>query len=467
MVEERAKRDQRNTTILSYQKMWDRSMAWIDQHPRQILLTLLAVTLILGLIKLRIDPPSPEFNWDNRWWQIALHLVRGEGYIACQPVYFPFCGPTNQVTAMREPLPVLVYALTALLTNESLLSAAALGIFINMGIVVAVFYLAREISSTRTALLAALLWTFYLPPIRLYYSEISGDLFATLAVTAGLFYFLRAQKTNRKSQWLASGFLFGIAILSRSAVLVVAAALTVALVMWAYLRQENLRNSLLRWFSPVFFFAFAWVIVVMPWTIRNTVVFGRPVIGSTLAGYYLYRQNHTLSSDNYLRFVSGGEFLPLLQEMISSKPGMTGNENEAQMNQLYLAEAVQIITAYPLRYLALSAYRFNMLWFNWKVNEVYGIKDSAGDYLMALQNLFLLLGGLIGVRGRMKQVWPLIVSVVVFSLLYMAVMAHLAYIIPVVPALVVLSAIAILKLFSSFTITRRRRPLDPGKVTRS
>lgn len=449
MFEEHVPGEQQAIIGLSHRKMWDGLIAWIDRHSAQILLLLLAVTLILGVIKLRIDPPSPEFNWDNRWWQIALHVARGEGYLACQPIYFPFCGPTNQVTAMREPLPVFVYALIALLTKESLLLAAAFGIFLNLAILVAVFYLAREISNSRVALLAAFLWTCYLPPIRLYYSEISGDLFATLGITAGLLYFLRAQKTNRSLHWVASGILFGLAILSRSAVLGVAATMTVALLFWNYLRLRSLQSPRTRWFSPALLFAFAWIIPVLPWTIRNTIVFDRPVIGSTLAGYYLYRQNHTLSTNDYLRFVSGGEFLPVLQEMIAHRPELTGKENEAQMNQIYLEEALQIIEAHPLRYLALSAYRFNMLWFNWRVNEVYGKEDSLGDHIMAIQNLFLLLGGLIGLRGRVKQAWPFIVSTVSFSLLYMAVMAHIAYIVPVVPALITLSAISITQLASS------------------
>jgi hypothetical protein len=113
------------------------------------------------------------------------------------------------------------------------------------------------------------------------------------------------------------------------------------------------------------------------------------------------------------------------------------------MNQIYLEEALGIIKAHPVRYLGLSAYRFNMLWFNWGVNEVYGKENALLDHIMAVQNLLLLMGGLVGLRGRLKQVWPLILSVVSFSLLYMAVMAHIAYIVPVVPALVVMSAMAI------------------------
>jgi 4-amino-4-deoxy-L-arabinose transferase-like glycosyltransferase len=455
MFEERVQKERQKTLLMSYRKLLAGLIAWIDRHPVGILLSFLLITLILGIIKLRIDPPSPEFNWDNRWWQIALHVVRGEGYVACQPIYFPFCGPTNQVTAMREPLPVLVYALIALLTHESLLAAAAFGVFLNLTIVVAIFYLAREISNTHTALLASFLWTWYLPPIRLYYSEISGDLFATLSLTAGLFYLLRAQRTDQNWQWLAAGFLFGIAILSRSAVLGVAAMLTIAFLLWGYRRQPSSR----RWFSPALFFALAWIMMILPWTVRNTIVFGRPVLGSTLAGYYLYRQNQILTTNADFHFVSGGEFLPVLQKMISQRPALTGKENEAQMNQIYLEEALQIIKAHPLRYLALSAYRFNMLWFNWKVNEVYGQADTLADYVMAIQNLFFLAGGLIGLRGRLSQVWPLLLSVVSFSLLYMAVMSHIAYIVPIVPMLVTLTAIAITQFMSSSI-----RFYAPGKV---
>src|SRR5215216_4153383 len=258
MLEEHVQREQKKTVVLSYRKMWDGWIAWIDQHPTWVLLSILFMTLILGIVKLRIDPPSPEFNWDNRWWQIALHVARGEGYIACQPIYFPFCGPTNQITAMREPLPVFVYALIAILTKESLLAAAAFGVLINLAIVVAIFYLTRELSNTRTGLLAAVLWTCYLPPVRLYYSQISGDLFACLAITCGLTYFMRARNTNLGWQWVVSGLLFGLAILSRSAVLVIAAALTVVLLLSLSWQAQRPHSSTRRRFHSVLLFTLAW-----------------------------------------------------------------------------------------------------------------------------------------------------------------------------------------------------------------
>lgn len=458
MSAEHVRRTQNENIASAVRKLWDECNAWIDRHPALVLSSILLFALILGIIKLRIDPPSPEFNWENRWWQIALNVVRGDGYVSCKPNYFPFCGPGNEITAMREPLPVLTFALIALVTNESLLAAAAFIVLINLAIIIAVFQLTRELSNTRIGLLAALLWACYLAPVRLFYSQISGDLFACLGITCGLIYFLRAQRSGRYREWFTSGLLFGLAILSRSAVLVVAVTLTMALFLWLAWHTRGAISSRFQRLSPVLVFALTWIVVITPWVIRNAVVFGRPVIGSTLSGYYLYRQNHILPTDDYLRFVPGGEFEPVIANMISRHPELTGSENEAQMNEIYLQEGIQVIREYPLRYLALSAYRFAMLWFNWGVNEVYAKPNAIGDVIMVIQHVLILFGGLIGLRGRIQQAWPLVLSILSFTAVCMAVMAHLPYIIPVTPGLFALGAIALAQMVPWLTKPVKQNP---------
>ncbi len=396
-------------------------------RPPPALLLIAAFVLLAGIAQLALYPPSPEFNWENRWWQIAVSVARGEGYVACKEIYFPFCGPGNQVTAMREPLPVLLFALIALLTDESLLAAAASGVLVNVAVVAATYFLGRELADTRTGLLAALLWALYLVPVRVFYSQPSGDLPAALAITCGLLYFLRARRTGRPTEWVAAGVWLGLAMLSRSAALAVALVLTV--------------GSLPRR-RPAALFAAAWLLTTAPWYVRNHLAFDRPVIGSTLSGYYLYRQNHILPSDDYLRFVTGGEFVPVLREMIARRPDLRGTENEAAMDRVYREEGLRVIAAEPLRYLVLSAHRFLMLWFNWGVREAYRQRNSPGDYLTMIQHGLLLVGAVVGLRGRWRVAWPLAATAAAWSLLFMGVMAHLAYVGSIVPLLVVLTAAA-------------------------
>ncbi|MBA2459930.1 MAG: glycosyltransferase family 39 protein, partial [Gemmatimonadales bacterium] len=315
------------------------------EQARWVLLLIMLLALVLGMAELWVRPPSFEFNWENRWWQIAVNVARGDGYVACKTIYFPFCGPGNEVTAMREPLPVLLFALVARVTGESLLAAAAVGVAFNLGLIVAIYYLTRELSDTRAAVLGALLWACYLPPVRLFYSQPSGDLPAALAITCGLFYFLRARKTGRRSAWVAAGASLGLATLSRSAALVIPVVLTAGQLLLPRPAERTSRNPLVARLGPAAVFALAWMLIAAPWYVRNYVAFGRPVIGSTLSGYYLYRQNHMLPSDDYLRFVSGGEFVPVIRAMVARRRDLRGTENEAEMSQVYREEALRVIRA--------------------------------------------------------------------------------------------------------------------------
>jgi 4-amino-4-deoxy-L-arabinose transferase-like glycosyltransferase len=388
------------------------------------------VVISAGVAKLWLNPPSFEFNWENRWWQIAVNVARGDGYIACKPIYFPFCGPGNDVTAMREPLPVLLFALIALLTDESLMAAAAFVVLVNAATVAATFWLGRELAGTRAGVFAALLWACYAAPLLVFYSQPSGDLLAALAITGGFLYFLRARRTDRLSAWVVAGFLLGLATLSRSALLIIPLVLSLTQL------GERGRAAV----KHVGVFIAAWMLIVSPWVVRNYTAFGRPVIGSTLSGYYLYRQNYMLPSGHYLRFVTGGEFVPVIRAMITRRNDLRGDENEAEMDQVYREEAMDMIKAEPVRYVVISAYRFLVLWFNWGVRAAYHQRNSAGDYLLIIQHALLLAGGALALRKHWSQAWPLGVTGAAFTLLYMAVMAHITYVLPVIPLLVALTA---------------------------
>jgi hypothetical protein len=177
-----------------------------------------------------------------------------------------------------------------------------------------------------------------------------------------------------------------------------------------------------------------------PWLIRNKIVLGRPVLGSSLIGYNLYRMNYMIGTNDYLRHVGGAEGLTATEALIQRRTDLMGVENEAQMDLVYRDEAIALIRAHPTQYAVLSVYRFLPLWFNWGYPEAYGRNPSRTDYaIMILQGILLILA-LLGLRQLLWQTWPLWGSIVAVCLIYMAVDARLLYLTPVMPLVISLSA---------------------------
>src|SRR6266498_6096894 len=92
----------------------------IDTYPFRAIGIIFMLAILLSAITMSNHPPSLKSGETDSWWMISLNLIHGHGYSLCLTRYFPFCRPDNQVTAMREPVPVLLFALAAWIGQESL-----------------------------------------------------------------------------------------------------------------------------------------------------------------------------------------------------------------------------------------------------------------------------------------------------------------------------------------------------------
>ena len=101
----------------------------------------------------------------------------------------------------------------------------------------------------------------------------------------------------------------------------------------------------------------------------------------------------------------------------------------------------EVILAHPTRYALLSAYRFLMQWFDWGVREAYGGHDTRSFELGVAQQALLLAAAVIGACVSWRRGWPLALSVVSVSLLYMAIVGRERYSVPTMPLVVALAAI--------------------------
>jgi hypothetical protein len=186
--------------------------------------------------------------------------------------------------------------------------------------------------------------------------------------------------------------------------------------------------------------------MMAPWLIRNRVALGRPILGSSLTGYNLYRHNYMIEKDHYFRYAGPEEAAQAIENLVSQHSDLRGNENEAQMDLIYRNEALKIIELHPGQYLFLSAYRILPLWFDWKIAEAYGRPTNRYGYTIMLLQASLLLPAVLGLRKNLSQTWPLWGSILAISAVYMAVDARLLYVIPVMPLVISLSALGIKEL---------------------
>ena len=416
-------------------------------HRPWLLWSIVGLGLLIGAIRLWQDPPSMDNGQTDNWWPVSLSIVDGHGFVECIPDYFPFCGPGNEATAMREPLPVYFFAAVATV-HRSLEAAGIVQLLLQLLIIVAIHGMVRELASERTALIAAAIWAIYLPGL-LVVPDIAGDVLATLTATMGFWCYLRAWRTEKPAHWALAGVFMGLAMLSRSALLATFVPLLLAL-LW---KVRRLDRGWLGELKIVSAFVFAFMLTTLPWAVRNERVFHTPVIGSTLTGYNILRQNHQLPGNDPYRFINHTETGPVIHAALARHPELTGHENEAQVDRIYKAEGLAVIKANKMRYLLLCTYRFLPLWFNWGVYAAYGRPLATLDYLMGAQQLVLLALALIGLWYMPKRGWPLALCVVAFCLSYMAIIARLRYLIPVMPVVILFASLAIDRFWSRIVKT--------------
>ncbi|MEO8589446.1 MAG: glycosyltransferase family 39 protein [Flavobacteriales bacterium] len=412
---------------------------WLDRHPRRALLLIVGIALCFCVARYMTERPDLEDGQTEHYWPLANHLLDGEGYSLCDPLYFPLCGPGNDASAMREPLPTFLFAAVAFLTGRSFPLTVGTEMLLYLATLLVIFGFVRWWLGTRAALLSAFIWAFYLPAMKLI-NQLSGDLAGALLFTACAWAFMHALRSGRTMHWVVTGALLGLGILSRSALILAALPWTVAAIMQGWRASRSVR--------PLVAFGAALAIVLSPWVLRNHHVFGRYLVGTSMNGYNLFRNNHQLASENYFRYVDFLEGDTVVDELVARRTDLPHVLNEAAMDTVYLHEGLRNLKAHPGRYVALSIWRLIPLWTNWGVNQAYHKPIDAIDYLVVVQQVVLLLLFLIGLRHMDRSLWPVLVAILLQVMAYAGLVAQVRYVVPIMPVVIAVAAAALLRLAS-------------------
>lgn len=292
-----------------------------------LLLTAGFTLLAFGLLFLL---PRPAIKYDAVEYQLlAESLARGEG--------FRF-HPGDQLTAYRPPLYPALLALAFTVFGNHIdvaygLQAALHGLTVGL-----TYVLGRHLLDRFFAVIAAIL-TGVSVGLTCLVGFVMTETLQTLLVVLGMLVLLRWAQEWSPRWAAATGLIWGLAILAKGTNLaVLAVAIATAPLLWSSgLQQTQAR----RWLSGVGIIAAVMALTILPWTVRNLLLFERPVAVSTNIGIQLY-----VATLDPITFDRGD---PRMMAVVNEAASL--GLNEAATDALFLRRGLERFVAEPFLHL--------------------------------------------------------------------------------------------------------------------
>jgi 4-amino-4-deoxy-L-arabinose transferase-like glycosyltransferase len=375
----------------------------------------------------------------------GLARVVADGYGFVSPIASP--ASAAPVTAHKPPLYPLLLALVSLAGGTGYVAQQIASAVVGTGTVVVCALLARRLAGPRAALIAAALGAVYPVFLVADASLRAESLFAFLMALALLAAYRVA---DQPSGWRVAqlGFVVGLAALTRAEGILLLVLLAVPVV-WRATPTGRARKVALV--------AAVCVLTVAPWSVRNTIVFGEPVLLTTSYGDLIAGANCDATYSG--RWVGSWNFECVLHA--------TG-EDEAEVARHLRARGIDYALDHSGRLPVVMAVRALRPWGFYDPDgeatlKTFGEGRSKTANWLGLVACWLLLLlaplGLVVLRRRGRPILPLlapfalvlIVSVTAYGILRFRAAADVA--------LIVLGAVALDALVGSVVATRsRRRP---------
>lgn len=412
----------------------------LDRHLWLVVLVALvlrvAAVLVLGDYH---SPLSAEYG------MVAENLAAGLGYVGGG-----WFGPPAP-TALNTPLyPLLLAAWLRLAPALPYLGVQLTQAMLSALTTVAIWKLARRLVREGVALLAALATVIY-PPLIYYCAQISpailNTLLATLAFSA-LWDLIHA--TERKAT-ARRGALIGLALLADPALV---PALGMAALVWWAIERASWRALLPR----ATLAAGASLLVLLPWIIRNALVFGRFIPFKTSFGLNLYLGNNPHAT-GYLYTAAG---VPMQDTLSANSTARLVALDEASRYVLMGDWARAWIRGNLAQFFALCWRRLSYFWIISPTVAVLGLGMPRWQWLLRISvQLALLAGATVGVALSVRHrraLLGLLAGGIGISLPYVAAVAgNTRYRMPIEPLLIILAAYAVVRIAEALGVTENRQ----------
>lgn len=421
------------------------------------------VALGLGLrLDYAIRAPDHPVDDARAYARISRALYRGEGFTQGDGPGYRYLQPASNYS---PGLPLLTAGLYELRGSADETMARIVYALLGALAVPLAFALGRRLGGTDAGLIAMVPVAVY-PALLEYGGMLMTEPLATTLLAGALLCLLRASERRRPWPWAGSGLLLGaLAMLRPEYALLI--PLLPALALLRLRRAEGrFRRDLFA--GPALALGLA-CLVILPWTVRNFVVFDRLVPISTGGGQVLYEGSYLPAGPNPDRIV------PVLLERYP----WIGRRLGPQPGPIYRGQAVALLAArqHPgenadvaLRGMALDAYGHALLheplrltgflagkvWLAWTAPARGVMRESVWRAMQILLLLAAALGLGVGLARRRFEAVLLATVFATFTLVQMAFIASPRRTLVLTPELAALAGLGL-----AWAVSRLRRDSLP------
>jgi 4-amino-4-deoxy-L-arabinose transferase-like glycosyltransferase len=391
---------------------------------RLALLGIVAVGVVIRVVYTLVESPWPPPGLDDEFYFSALPrlLADGHGFVAPFKLYFDH---VTVATAEHPPFYSVVLAVPALVGLDSPDAQRLAGSVFGAVTIVALGLLGRRLAGERAGLLAAGIGAVYPTLIAADGALMSETLYGTL-VALSLLAAYRLLDEPSAGRAVVLGAVCALAALTRGEALLLLPLVLIPVV-WG--RHGG------AW-RPAVVALVAFAVVLAPWTVRNWIVFDRPVAIATNSGTAVAGANcaETYASGDRL----GGWYPPCIKE----HPG----ENEAEHHADALKDGVRYARDHSGRLPVVLAARFGRVWSVYKpfaIPEGRSVRVQKLGVLMFFVLAPLAAAGVFLLRRRGEVTWILVVPFIIVALTALTTYGNLRFREPAEICTVVLAAVAL------------------------
>jgi 4-amino-4-deoxy-L-arabinose transferase-like glycosyltransferase len=410
-------------------------------HRRLLVVILLAAVLLRVTVALYMGDQVtvlPGIQDQVSYEALAQSLLAGRGYSFTEN-WYPFT-PANAPTAHWSFLYPLYLAATYAVFGLHPLAARLVQAILGGALISLLVYLiGRRVANEETGLVAAGLAAVY--GYFVYYSAaLMTETFFIVSVLWSLYLALELKEKPALGRWVLLGAVLGVAALLRQTILIFAPFL----MLWLY---WELRSQSVRWWC---FFVPAGMValLIVPWTVRNYVVYQQILPLNSNAGYALYASNNPTMGTNWSN-----------DRVVVPVPEELKGQNEAELNQSLTRKGIEYVVSDPRRYLWLTVNKTEEYFRFWPTSESSAISNLNRVLSFGLYLPFMLLGLALSVR-RWHGMALLYLFIVIHTAIHLLSWPSVRYRLPVDGVLMVFAAVALIACYRQITMWRRKiRPL--------